>query len=86
MLCFSKRLSASVEDTQSVKTTKGNDECNFVNSLRSLFPSVEIKVEHVSFFFKFISFPNVTTDAFYREESQLDIVHCRTAYRYVSVQ
>ncbi|CAF1031213.1 unnamed protein product [Adineta ricciae] len=39
-------LSGKADDTQSVNTTKGNDESNFVNSLRSLFPSVEIKVEH----------------------------------------
>jgi len=45
-----ERISTKVEDTQSVNTVKSAEEGIFVKRLRSLFPAIEIKVEHVSFF------------------------------------
>ncbi|UJR36630.1 hypothetical protein I4U23_029350 [Adineta vaga] len=38
-------LSPKIEDAQSINTVKSNDEGTFLNYLRSLFPSVEIKVD-----------------------------------------
>jgi hypothetical protein len=37
-----------IDDTQSVNTNKSNEEGIFIKRLRSLFPAIEIKVEHVS--------------------------------------
>ena len=46
VLCLSS-LSPRVEDAQSVNTVKNGDEGLFVKRLRSLFPAIEIKVDHV---------------------------------------
>ncbi|CAF3993537.1 unnamed protein product [Rotaria sp. Silwood2] len=38
--------STKTDDTQSVNTVKGNEEGFLVQSLRSLFPAIEIKIQH----------------------------------------
>jgi hypothetical protein len=49
------RISNKGDDTQSVNTVKSSEDGLFVKRLRSLFPAIEIKIEHVSLSF-FISF------------------------------
>lgn len=44
---FCLRISNKGDDTQSVNTVKSNEDGLFVKRLRSLFPAIEIKVEHV---------------------------------------
>jgi len=44
---FRLRISSKGDDTQSVNTVKSNEDGLFVKRLRSLFPAIEIKVEHV---------------------------------------
>ena len=41
------RISNKGDDTQSVNTVKSSEDGLFVKRLRSLFPAIEIKVEHV---------------------------------------
>jgi hypothetical protein len=75
--CFS--LSSRVEDTQSNNTVKNNDEGLFVKRLRSLFPAIEIKVEHVRFSRIFL-FLRTNLFIVYRVEYQLDIIHYLMVY------
>jgi hypothetical protein len=78
-----ERISTKVEDTQSVNTVKSAEEGIFVNSLRSLFPSIEIKVEHVSFF---LFLYNLFFKISYRVEYLSDMIHYHMACQCVLVQ
>jgi hypothetical protein len=49
-----KRISNKPDDTQSVNTIKSNEDGLFVKRLRSLFPAIEIKIEHVCILFLFL--------------------------------
>lgn len=42
------------DDAQSVNTMKNNEDGLFVKRLRSLFPAIEIKIEHVCFHFHLV--------------------------------
>ena len=44
---FFQRISNKPEDAQSVNTMKSNEDGLFVKRLRSLFPAIEIKIDHV---------------------------------------
>jgi len=56
LFSFFSRISTKGDDTQSINTVKSNEDGLFVKRLRSLFPAIEIKVEHVRFFVEFIFF------------------------------
>jgi hypothetical protein len=49
-----KRISNRPDDTQSVNTIKSNEDGLFVKRLRSLFPAIEIKIEHVCILFFYL--------------------------------
>jgi hypothetical protein len=49
-ISFVDRISNKGDDTQSINTVKSSEDGLFVKRLRSLFPAVEIKVEHVNRF------------------------------------
>ncbi len=78
-LKFLFSLSSKVEDTQSVKSVKNNDEGLFVKRLRSLFPAIEIKVEHVRFF-RIFFFRGMNIFIINRVEYLLDTIHCLMDY------
>ena len=75
---FFQRISNKPDDAQSVNAMKNNGDGLFVKRLRSLFPAIEIKIEHVRFrcllHFVFILI------LFIRDESLLDTTLYPTDY------
>jgi len=85
-IVFFFSISNKADDTQSENTVKTNEEGLFVKRLRSLFPAIEIKVEHVRR--KFEEFPQFQRVFYFynRAKSQLAIQVYPTDYLFVLVQ